>query len=451
MGGHVTLSSIRCLFVLLVVPAVASSATCPDADLGNSVPATFAGSLVGASSGDTCLGSVSERVALSFTAPNAGIYTIDVIDPGTTFPALISLANGSCDGPSLGCSQLDGGGTARVSVVLDGGQTIVALVSSLGGSGDFVLHVDRDGNCPAVDLGNAFPVTYDGATTSAPDAFHYRSGTDCGAKGSEATFRYTAPADGDYVISVDGAEGSGLSGLYFTIDVRDGSSCTSPSLLTYCQFGSYGHLVSLVAGQTIVIVVDAYSDSEIFGPFVLHIRRACAAAPAAGCRAPALPGKARLKIADSPDDAKDKLGWKWMPGMATAFAEWGDPVHGVVDGTDADDYWLCIYDQGSLASKTRIPAGYFRWKEKSYGFTYLDKSLSPDGALSVKLKSGVSGKAQILVKGKGANLHVPPLGAGVSGPVVVQFKEAAGEVCWEATFSPPFDTNVPTRFSARAD
>src|SRR6185436_1376717 len=103
----------------------------------------------------------------------------------------------------------------------------------------------------------------------------------------------------------------------------------------------------------------------------------CGPAPAAGCRAPTVSGKAALKLKNTSPNEKDQLQWKYGSGAATTFAEFGNP-------TATEDYYLCIYNAGALVSSSRIPAGGDCsgkpcWKATGSGYQYKSKTLDPDG------------------------------------------------------------------------
>jgi len=174
----------------------------------------------------------------------------------------------------------------------------------------------------------------------------------------------------------------------------------------------------------------------------------CGAAPVAGCRTPAVPGKGLLSIRDRTPDSKDRLIWKWLRGAVTTKAEFGSP-------TTTTGYELCIYDaSAALISSSRAPAdGTCRngpcWRENSRGFKYRDPDLTPDGLTHVVLREGLeAGKAKILVKGKGESLQMPPLP--LAQPVRVQLRNSNGS-CWEAQYSAPPRKNDAQSFKDTAD
>lgn len=174
----------------------------------------------------------------------------------------------------------------------------------------------------------------------------------------------------------------------------------------------------------------------------------CVATPKLGCRQVSSPGKGRLLLKNKPEDKKDKLIWKWLKGAISPKADFGDPL---VD----ENYLLCLYDGGGLRASSLAPAGGLCsgkpcWKEKTKGFQYKDKDLTPDGVNLLKLGAGVEvGKAKIFVKGKGANLQLPDLST-LTTPVIVQLVNNAG-ICWETVFSAPFQRQDAESFKDKSD
>jgi hypothetical protein len=183
----------------------------------------------------------------------------------------------------------------------------------------------------------------------------------------------------------------------------------------------------------------------------------CAAGPVVGCRTPAASGKATLQYKDhSANDTKDQLQWRWSKGSITSKAQFGNPLV-------STSYQLCVYDGAStLIFDATIPAGGMCgvsnpkpcWKNKTKGFDYKDKDLTPDGVSQMKLQEGlVAGKAVIQVKGKGSALDDPPLPFGQ--PVTVQLHNTESGLCWESIHSFPASKNVAGppigRFKDKAD
>lgn len=185
----------------------------------------------------------------------------------------------------------------------------------------------------------------------------------------------------------------------------------------------------------------------------------CPAAPAGGCKAPTLPGKALLLLKDKADDAKDGLKWKWAKGPIVDPADWGDPVSG------STSYRLCAWDESaggattSLAFSASVPPGGTCkggkpcWKSITNGFKFKDPDLTNDGIKVMVLKGNpaVAGKAKIVMVGKGAALPYPgamlPLTQDVT--TTVQLANSDG-FCWEAEYSTNIK-NDPELFKAKSD
>jgi hypothetical protein len=170
----------------------------------------------------------------------------------------------------------------------------------------------------------------------------------------------------------------------------------------------------------------------------------CGPAPASDCRSPRT-RSALLDLRDATPDARDQLLWRWSRGTSTMM-DFGDP-------RASTSYAICIYDGGSnLVSSACAPAGGVCarrpcWKSRGLsGFAYRDKNRTPNGLDRIALRVG-AGNAKIVVKGRGANLAMPPLP--LAAPVKVQLRNTDG-VCWEASYSSE-QTNTPDRFKARSD
>lgn len=141
----------------------------------------------------------------------------------------------------------------------------------------------------------------------------------------------------------------------------------------------------------------------------------------------------KLSYADSDDDAKDKLTWKWGPGTSTSASDFGMPA-------SSTDYQLCIFAVRSGGSSVlldaTVPASASYWGTAGRsGFKYTDKSGTADGVTKVLLKGSDADKTKIGVSGRGTQLSDPalPLGASVEG-VQVQLGNLANGVCWESAF-----------------
>jgi len=170
----------------------------------------------------------------------------------------------------------------------------------------------------------------------------------------------------------------------------------------------------------------------------------CAAAPAGGCRKPAVGQKGSLVLTnDATNSLRDELIWKRLAGSATAkVPDFGTPP-------TTTDYQLCIYDGTSaLIGDALAPAGgtcarKSCWSENPKGLRYADKERTPEGIRQILLNEGAAGEATIIVRGRDQNLTMPPLPSGS------QLINSNG-VCWEATYSTA-TTNSLSEFKAKPD
>jgi hypothetical protein len=126
--------------------------TCPNGDLGSTVPQTFTGSTATVDNTffGTCGGNTANDEAFTFTAPAAGVYQIDT--EGSAYDTLLYVLDGDCSGPQIGCNDDTAGMShSRINVNLANGQTIVIVVDGAGiASGDFTLNIleaTDSGNC----------------------------------------------------------------------------------------------------------------------------------------------------------------------------------------------------------------------------------------------------------------------------------------------------------------
>ncbi|MBI3785151.1 MAG: hypothetical protein HY270_17305 [Deltaproteobacteria bacterium] len=247
------------------------AATCPQIDLGSSQPIIVTGNTTananngtGASCGQG--GDLAPDVSYKWTAPTSGIYVIDTV--GSTFDTLLYVRDAACNGVELACNDDITQGTfqaSRVSISLTAGQSIVIVVDGFGSkSGRYRLRISG-GSCPQDDLGSGLRIGVSGSTVGQANN---SGGASCGEGGTnapEATFRWTAPASGTYVIDTVGSNFDTI--LY----VRD-ATCSGVELA--CDDDSAGDqkssvTLNLTAGQTVVIAVDGFRASA--GDYSLHI------------------------------------------------------------------------------------------------------------------------------------------------------------------------------------
>ncbi|TMB46007.1 MAG: hypothetical protein E6J55_02815 [Deltaproteobacteria bacterium] len=170
----------------------------------------------------------------------------------------------------------------------------------------------------------------------------------------------------------------------------------------------------------------------------------CANGPASGCRRPTRSRAASLSLRDRSPDRNDRLTWRWGHGAATSKTDFGNPLA-------TTDYQLCVYDgNGHTIARGGMPPGGTCggrpcWRETATRFTY---GRGGSSSISLRLRPGPDGKAEIVARGTGVALDLSPLPA--SQPVTVQLKNNEGK-CWEATFSAPAIANGPGKFADRSD
>ena len=242
---------------------------CPTLDLGSTVPQVVSGTTV--NTGDAlstiCNFGINGDVSYTFTAPADGSYAFDTY--GSTLDTVLHLRDGSCSGPEMVCNDNSSGGAGWESWVwttLTAGQTVVIGVEGYGGQeGDFMLNVNTytPPQCPMFNLPASVPQTLSGSTAIGTVDFLTPS---CGnSQSPEATYGFTAPADGMYTFDTVG------SSYDTVIHVRD---ATCAGLELACNDDSFGTdsevQVQLAAGQTVIVVVDGYGGGNA-GPYVLNI------------------------------------------------------------------------------------------------------------------------------------------------------------------------------------
>jgi len=157
---------------------------------------------------------------------------------------------------------------------------------------------------------------------------------------------------------------------------------------------------------------------------------------------------------DVPTGKRNALTFKWLAGPATTAAEYGSPDLGTTT------YALCAYVGSSgntptLSFAAVAPAGgtcrrgrpCWAWKHARV-LLYNDADRTPNGLRRVLLKPGASGKAKVIVVGRGVNLPIPALPFASDASVTVQVVNSDGG-CWEATLLPPARVNRADKFTAR--
>jgi hypothetical protein len=144
-----------------------------------------------------------------------------------------------------------------------------------------------------------------------------------------------------------------------------------------------------------------------------------------------------VQIRDYADDTRDQFKWKWNRGQSTTIADFKDPANG------SATYGVCVYDASAnpqpLMEANVPPDGTCGarpcWKATATGFFYRNKAGTPDGITSLKLRAGITGKARVQVKGRGANLDTPALPLTLPVTVQLVIRDEVSTECWQTTFS----------------
>ena len=263
--------------VLLVVPLPAALfAQCQQ------LSGVFSAALTGNTSGQsadqgTCGGANAPEAKFFYYAPRAGTYTFDTV--GSAFDTVLYVEDDH--GNQIICNDDITPGTnkqSQVTVSLAANQLAVIVVDGFQTeSGNFTLNIN--GDCPLPfrsdprDLVSPLSVSVSGSTTCAANS---RGGATCGGPGGgpgggdnspDATFIYTAPVNGTYLISTEG------SNFDTVLSVRLGTcsgqqlACNDdiqPGVIAQSRVN-----ISLSAGQSIIIIVEGFGTAT--GNFILGI------------------------------------------------------------------------------------------------------------------------------------------------------------------------------------
>lgn len=239
--------------------------TCPDDDIGSVVPQTINGDTTISDNTlfGSCGGGLASDDALTFTAPEPGIYTFDTI--GSDYDTVLYVRD-DCGGEELGCNDnITGGMTeSQVNVTLEQDESVVVVVDGNSEDGNYVLNVSLD-VCPDEALPSVSPQTVMGATTAEVNS----SIPSCSGGSTAPDFAYTfiAPSAGTYIFDTNG---SGFDTVLYAID---GASCDGSVTLDCDDDGGDGTqsqiVVTLAQDQEITVVVDGFSANS--GDFVLNV------------------------------------------------------------------------------------------------------------------------------------------------------------------------------------
>lgn len=249
----------------------------------------------------------------------------------------------------------------------------------------------------------------------------------------------TACDDGNACTSGDVCTSSVCGGFV----VPDGTSCSDGNACTTLDTCTSG---VCTGGAPVVCSACLQCDPS----------SGCVATPRTDCRLADKPEKGALQFTDGISVSKDIVKWKWPAGSPTMLADFGDPAN-------ASDVTLCVYDVSgptpSLTFRATAPAGGICgarpcWRSKPSGYDYNNGAATGDGLTGLKMKAGGTGKAKILLKGKGGALSNRPFGMPSPPLALPQLAQLQidGAACFEATFDTGgVQHNQPGFFKGRAE
>lgn len=242
-----------------------SEAHCPDFDLDDFVPTGIGDTTQGAGNAfaPSCIGEDGPERRYLWTAPYTGVFTFD--DDGSSTFAAVYLLSGACEGAQIGCDagQLEPtSGVSGVVASLAAGQTTTVVVDTLFDSSGLInLNIDElAGACPVGSLGSSAPQTIFDDTS----AYGNSGGRSCGGWfARDATYTWSAPADGTYRIEITDAS------FAWVLAVQDGV-CSGGELGCVDSSTSAPIVVDAIAGQLFVVAVDGLGHQS--GTFTLAVQ-----------------------------------------------------------------------------------------------------------------------------------------------------------------------------------
>ncbi|AUX41174.1 hypothetical protein SOCE26_025810 [Sorangium cellulosum] len=222
------------------------------------VPQTVAGMTRGLDDSvfSACDSGSSADATYTFTAPEPGRY---VFNASSQDEMVVEVLDGStCTSDSLSCRW--GYREARTVAELAAEQTVLVAVSGAEAALDeFTLDIFLAPACPAQDLGTTVPQTVTGSNEGLPDVI---SSCFTSESGGEATYRFTAPADGLYTFDATDSRFPAV------LEVREDSCAGDMIACVDSSSGDARSTLSLLAGQSVVLVVDSHGET---GDFELDI------------------------------------------------------------------------------------------------------------------------------------------------------------------------------------
>lgn len=151
-----------------------------------------------------CNPSPAAETVFVWTAPFDGVFELHTV--GSSFDTVLSVQDGFCGGPELGCNDDTIGAFSSVTAKLAAGQTVTAVVEGLGGQlGDVVLNIENVGEPPPPPICEAHAVIegalgeFFGATFEVGNQW---SGSCGGVDAPEFVFAWFPPFAGPFRLEI---------------------------------------------------------------------------------------------------------------------------------------------------------------------------------------------------------------------------------------------------------
>lgn len=147
--------------------------------------------------------------------------------------------------------------------------------------------------------------------------------------------------------------------------------------------------------------------------------------------------RSQIKLRRDLGGAKNLLKWRIVRGGKASLDDLRDPA-----GANPS-IAVCMYDaSGSPQPRvaSALPGGTCAsepcWKRLAggRGYRYRNRAATPDGLTHLKLRLTRSGGVQLLAKGRGGNLPLPPLGLLLPVRMQLLIGDVAGTTCWGSSF-----------------
>lgn len=226
---------------------------CPSADISGQIGAALISGTTLESGNELngrCGGDSSDERAFAWTTPESGWYTFSTW--GSAFDTVIYLLEADCEGAELGCNDDAYGRTSALSVALQAGERVIAVVDGAAAfdEGDFVLNINKT-RCPDGDIGSRL-----GSFVISPsdlEGIDVLAGSCGGAEAPDAALSWTAPQEGSYTFSISGPESIEDNFIYILEETCQGDEIA-------CDRQSVE--VRLERDERVVIVIDGLDDSD---------------------------------------------------------------------------------------------------------------------------------------------------------------------------------------------